>query len=334
MPTFVKASGWTYTDENGDKWTDLISGIQNVPLGHNSSAVWHAISRVGASGLVNCYNVPSYERTRLAVSLTHNFPSLNWSITSSGTEAIERALQMHHARTGVWHGRVLYVPGAFHGKSYALARARYNWGSSLMVPFTKAAMQTPFDAIIYEPVQGLSGKRIDGRALRRICDATGAALIADEMISGFGRCGEWFLSTRDEPDYITCGKGVASGVAIAFVASKRKIGDIPTGWTTTAAGNALSCAIAHDTLAALTPKHLDAANTLGQAAKEVFPDARVAGALIHIPVQDELKARLALERRRLVALYSDNTIRLAPCLTMPVQVFKNILLQIEKEIRH
>jgi adenosylmethionine-8-amino-7-oxononanoate aminotransferase len=46
-----------------------------------------------------------------------------------------------------------------------------------------------------------------------VCRDTGVLFVADEVITGFGRCGDWFVSTRFglEPDIVTCAKGITSG---------------------------------------------------------------------------------------------------------------------------
>jgi len=68
-----------------------------------------------------------------------------------------------------------------------------------------------------EPMQNAGGALVPPRGyaegLRRICDAHGILLIADEVITGFGRLGEWFGSTHFslQPDIITFAKGAASG---------------------------------------------------------------------------------------------------------------------------
>jgi adenosylmethionine-8-amino-7-oxononanoate aminotransferase len=50
-------------------------------------------------------------------------------------------------------------------------------------------------------------------AARQVCRDTGVLFVADEVITGFGRCGSWFASGRFglEPDLITCAKGITSG---------------------------------------------------------------------------------------------------------------------------
>jgi putrescine aminotransferase len=51
------------------------------------------------------------------------------------------------------------------------------------------------------------------KASREVCRATGVLFVADEVITGFGRCGDWFASSRLglDPDIVTCAKGITSG---------------------------------------------------------------------------------------------------------------------------
>ena len=72
-------------------------------------------------------------------------------------------------------------------------------------------------AFFCEPVIGAGGVFPPGEGYlaeaRGICRDTGVLFVADEVITGFGRCGDWFASTRFglEPDIVTCAKGITSG---------------------------------------------------------------------------------------------------------------------------
>jgi adenosylmethionine-8-amino-7-oxononanoate aminotransferase len=73
--------------------------------------------------------------------------------------------------------------------------------------------------VIMEPVQNAGGSLTPPagywRGVREICDRYGILLCADEVITGFGRVGEWFGSTKYDirPDLVTCAKGLSSAYA-------------------------------------------------------------------------------------------------------------------------
>ena len=74
-------------------------------------------------------------------------------------------------------------------------------------------------AIIMEPVQNSGGAIVPPpgylQRVRQICDHHGILMIADEVICGFGRVGDWFGSSAlgVAPDIMTCAKGITSGYA-------------------------------------------------------------------------------------------------------------------------
>lgn len=331
MNIIHEARGHTYVGPYNETWIDLISGIQNVPLGHGHPCVTEALNRVIASGVINTYNIATQSRELLLDDLYHYYPQWWWQICSTGTESIERILQIVKIHRGdEWAGRILYLPGAFHGKSWAVAGARYkDWGSDLFQPLSNWVGE-PFDALIYEPVQGLTGDIPNERELRKLCHANGAYLIADEMITGFGRCGPDFMN--ETADFVACGKGISSGVPITFIGSRSELGDIPTGWTTTASGNAISCEVARATLNVLHNENLSShASGFEYVAREVFGDSvKGQGALLYITVKDAKEAQRRMKLLRLVALYTDTSIRLAPCLNFPLAEFRAILDNMKK----
>ena len=87
--------------------------------------------------------------------------------------------------------------------------------------------------------------------MRDICDQHGIVMIADEVMSGFGRCGEWFAVDRwgVAPDLITFAKGVNSGyVPLGGVVISDRIAasfqDRPYPGGLTYSGHPLACASA------------------------------------------------------------------------------------------
>jgi len=85
--------------------------------------------------------------------------------------------------------------------------------------------------MIAEPVQNAGGSLTPPNGywpgVRALCDEFGILLCADEVITAFGRLGEWFASPQleIEPDMVTCAKGLSSGYAPigALVASERVV---------------------------------------------------------------------------------------------------------------
>ncbi len=120
---------------------------------------------------------------------------------------------------------VLQVPGIVHigqpyqfelgadmsAQDFGLQQARLLEEKILELGVDKVA------AFIAEPVQGAGGVIIPPDSywpeIQRICDEYGILLVADEVITAFGRLGEWFASTHFgiRPDLITFAKGVTSG---------------------------------------------------------------------------------------------------------------------------
>jgi taurine--2-oxoglutarate transaminase len=110
-------------------------------------------------------------------------------------------------------------------------------------------------AIVVEPVVGTNGILVPPpgylAGLRTICDEHGILLIADEVMSGFGRSGEWFAVDHWDvvPDLIVFAKGVNSGyVPIGGVlisdAVAATFDDRPYPGGLTYSGHALACASA------------------------------------------------------------------------------------------
>lgn len=108
-------------------------------------------------------------------------------------------------------------------------------------------------ALITEPVAGTSGAYTAPpgyfERVRELCDEYDILLVSDEVIAGFGRCGDWFgIQTEGvEPDMITFAKGVTSAYApLAGVIASEEIADfldadgMPIGQTF--AGHPVACA--------------------------------------------------------------------------------------------
>ena len=138
-------------------------------------------------------------------------------------------------------------------------------------------------AFIGEPVQGAGGVIIPPDSywpeIRRICDKYGILLIADEVITGFGRLGRWFASEPFKPDLITFAKGVTSGyVPLGGVLVSDRVadvliaqgGDFNHGFTYS--GHPVACAAALENLRIIEEEGLveRVANDTGPYLKQAF----------------------------------------------------------------
>ena len=110
-------------------------------------------------------------------------------------------------------------------------------------------------AVLIEPIQGEGGYILPPDdffpALRKLCDKYGMLLIADEVQSGMGRTGKWWAIEHFgvEPDIILSAKGIASGVPLGAMITRKKIMDSPKGsHGNTYGGNPIACVAALATM--------------------------------------------------------------------------------------
>jgi 4-aminobutyrate aminotransferase len=118
--------------------------------------------------------------------------------------------------------------------------------------------------IVVEPVLGEGGYVVPPvrflADLRTLCDETGILLVADEIQTGCGRTGEFFAIEHFgvTPDVMTMAKGIASGLPLSCVVTRR---DLAAKWRTgthggTFGGNAIACAAGAATLRAIKEEGL------------------------------------------------------------------------------
>jgi taurine--2-oxoglutarate transaminase len=249
----TSAEGVHFWGEDGRRWLDFSSQLVNVNVGHQHPRLIAAIkAQAERLCTVAPYhaNDATSEAARLIAEVAPG--DLNRVFfTNGGAEAVENAIRMARLHTGrhkvltayrSYHGatagaitatgdprRWASEPGApgfakfwgpyryrsaFHAADdvQECARALAHLADTIMVegPHTIAA-------ILLESVVGANGILVppDGylQGVRALCNAHGILMIADEVMTGFGRCGEWFAVDRWHvvPDLITFAKGVNSG---------------------------------------------------------------------------------------------------------------------------
>jgi 4-aminobutyrate aminotransferase len=221
--------------------------------------------------------------------------------------------------------------------------------------------------ILLEPIQGEGGYIVpaDGffPALRDLCDRYEILLIADEVQSGMGRTGKWWAIEHFgvEPDIITSAKGIASGMPLGAMITRKSIMDWPKGaHGNTYGGNPVACAASLATIELLEDEYLQNAANMGEYMMDALAeikmrhpsigDVRGRGLMIgvdfvkdqntHEPNPDirNRVERLGFEYGLLLLGCGKSTIRLAPPLNITqaeidegLQIFDHVIGLAEKE---
>jgi taurine---2-oxoglutarate transaminase len=286
-----RAEGIYFYTPEGKRYIDFNSQLMSVNIGHSDPRVVKAIQEQ-ASKL--CYVTPggmtTEPRARLGAKLAELTPGDIdvFFFTNGGAESVENAFKIARAYTGRY--KILSRYRSYHGATAAAMAATgepRSWAQPPlpgMVHFTDwyhgvdrepdsadvalrnldelVMLEGPqtIAAIIVESVTGTNGVLIppDGymQGVRALCDKHGIVMIADEVMAGFGRTGEWFAINHWKvvPDIMTMAKGITSSyVPLGAVGMRRKIGDFfqdkmfPGGLTYSS--HALACAAALATIA-------------------------------------------------------------------------------------
>ena len=285
------ATGANVRDADGNVYVDLCAGFGVALLGHSHPAVSAAIADQAlrlTHGMGDVH--PPRIRVELLERLRDlsPWPDSRAVLASTGSEAIEVALKTAHLATG--HPGVLAFEGGYHGLTmgslaatarqtfrrpfakrlyrgvafapYPLAGARGATSATLALEFVRRALRDgapngdPIGAVVIEPVQGRAGARVapagfmaDMSALAR---EAGALVIADEILTGMGRCGAMLASARVglRPDLVCVGKALGAGLPLSACMGTRAVMD---AWpesdgeavhTSTFLGHPLACAAA------------------------------------------------------------------------------------------
>jgi adenosylmethionine-8-amino-7-oxononanoate aminotransferase len=230
-------------DDKGNEYIDGIGSLWYCQIGHGrtemADAVAAQISTLETYSTFDPFTNPLAEEVAETIASLSPIPNSRVFLCGSGSESIDSAMKI--ARTSqIQSGHpersvIISRNRGYHGTNYGGTSAqglplnKVGYGTLLEgVLQVEAddieAMSIAFQqnkgnvaAVIAEPVQGAGGvwpaTREYLEALRRLCDDNGAYLIFDEVITGFGRLGEWFGATYYgvTPDMITFAKGVTSG---------------------------------------------------------------------------------------------------------------------------
>ena len=297
--TVVRGEGPWLFDVEGHRYLDFISSYGAVLLGHAHPVVVEAVRTAAGSGTT--FGTPTPGEVLLAEAVCERVPGCERvRFVSSGTEAAMSAIRVARGFTG--RDRVIKFAGCYHGHSDQLLVSGGSGVATLGLPGSAGVpagavadtvvapynvvpeIDTGVACVIVEPVAAnmnlvppapgfLAG-------LRRACDAAGALLVFDEVITGFrlgpGGAAAWSGVT---PDLFCFGKVIGGGLPIGAFGGRADVMAVlapggPVYQAGTLSGNPLATAAG---LAVLT--HVTADDYQGLTDRVARFAAELAGAL-------------------------------------------------------
>lgn len=282
----ARGSGCTLADEDGNEYIDFIAGIGVGSVGHCHPHYVEALKRQAERLTFGSFTTET--RARFLELLASVAPQglTRIQLFSGGAEAVEAAFRLAKSVTkkfefiGFW--------GGFHGKTGGVLGLLGDEFKQHLGPFMPGLYSSPYAncyrcplkltypdcgiacaehlrqviryqtqgeiaAIIVEPIQGTAGNVAPPKgflqAVQAIAKEQGALLIADEMLTGFGRSGSMWGCDHDGvvPDAMTVGKGIGGGFPLAAVIStdeltRHKPFSNPSGSSSSYGGNPLAAA--------------------------------------------------------------------------------------------
>ena len=247
---FKKASGSRVVVADGRQFIDYVGSWGPMILGHAHPQVIAAVQAVAADGL--SFGAPTEYETALARRVTELVPSIELvRFVSSGTEATMSAIRLARGFTG--RDTIVKFEGCYHGHSDSLLIKAGSGALTLGVPTSPgvpkalAAHTVTLDyndaaqvrdvfakigdqiaCVIVEPVAGNMNCVVPApgflQTLREVCDAAGAVLIFDEVMTGFRVAlggAQQLYGVR--PDLTTLGKIIGGGMPVGAFGGRRDI---------------------------------------------------------------------------------------------------------------
>ncbi len=261
--SFKSGVGCVLRDVDGNEYIDFSSGIYVTTLGHCHPKISEGIAKA-ASQLMNAHDFTTPIKTELMEKLASILPGdLNgFQLYDSGTTAVEAGIRVLRAATG--KHETISCFNDYHGKTYgavSLGQIRSHvYGATRapgahMVPrpdLYRQVWSKPDGSIdtdkyiefygeyldratigavagfVLEPIQGWGGSVMPPDdffpKLRKFCDARKILLMADEVLTSWGRTGKWLAMEHwgVVPDVVTIGKGFGNGFPVTCVAVREQ----------------------------------------------------------------------------------------------------------------
>lgn len=248
-PFIARGEGSFMYDIDGNKYLDFVQSWGPLIFGHCDKDIENSVLETVKNGL--SFGAPTELETQLSNEIVEMFDNIDKvRFVSSGTEAVMSAIRLARGVTG--KNDIVKFEGNYHGHSDSLlvaagsGMATFGAPSSPGVPsdLTKHTLLTEYNniaqlekcfsessdiaCIIIEPIAGNMGLVPATEEFlakcRELCDANGALLIFDEVMSGFRaslKGAQGIVSTV--PDIVTFGKVIGAGMPVGAFASRAEI---------------------------------------------------------------------------------------------------------------
>jgi 4-aminobutyrate aminotransferase-like enzyme len=347
--TFESGQGCVLRDVDGNEYIDFSSGIYVTTLGHCHPKISEAIAS-HAGQLMNAHDFTTPIKTELVEKLADVLPGdlTGFQFYDSGTAAVEAGMRVLRAASG--KNEMLSCFHDFHGKTYgavSLAQIRSPVYGAVRAPgmhmlprpdvyrptWTKEDGTIDTDAYIrfyaeymnkatvndvagfvLEPIQGWGGSVVPPDdffpKLRKFCDEAGVLLMADEVLTCWGRTGKWLCMEHWDvlPDVVSLGKGFGNGFPVTCVAvrEQHKESFERISASSSYGGNPMACAAALAAIQVIEEEHLlEHALRLGEVALQrmqkmkaehaIVGDVRAKGCLMGIELVKDRTTKEPLE---------------------------------------
>lgn len=296
----VEGKGCKLLDADGNEYLDFFAGVAVASLGHSHPRYVAALTAQLQRLTVGSFTTEvRLSLLKLLADLAPGDLKLT-QLYSGGAEAVEAAIRLAKSHTKKYE--IVGFWGGFHGKTGGVIGLigdewKQKWGplppSTYLVPYAdcyrcpfkltypdcgmacvdfirqqlKVSTAGAIAAILVEPMQGTAGNVIPPPeflpAIQEIAREHDALLIADEMITGFGRTGRMFGCdhTNTEPDVMTIGKGFGNGFPVTGLIAREKVTrstpfSKPSASSSSYGGNPLAAAAALATLQTIIEERL------------------------------------------------------------------------------
>ena len=348
--TFESAYGCTMKDVDGNEYIDFSSGIYVTTLGHCHPKISEGIAKA-ASQLMNAHDFTTPIKTELVEKLAQILPGdlSGFQFYDSGTTAVEAGIRVLRAATGKhetvscfydYHGKTYGAVSLGHIRSHVYGAVRAPGAHMVPRPDAYRPFWTKPDGsidtdqylrfygeyldkatvgsvagFVLEPIQGWGGSVMPPDdffpKLRKFCDDRKILLMADEVLTSWGRTGKWLAMEHwgVVPDVVTIGKGFGNGFPVTCVAVREEFKESFESISASSSygGNPMACTAALISTQVIEEENLlEHASHLGKIALErmermkeqhkIIGDVRAKGCLMGIELVKDRQTKEPFEK--------------------------------------